>query len=46
MGNEAKGDIMRTQGKDPHTEPGSSQTKDDAAGLAVEPAFDQKPSLF
>ena len=42
MGDGAKGDIMRTQGKDPHTEPGSSQIKDDAAGLALEPAFDQE----
>jgi hypothetical protein len=41
MGDTTKGNIMKTPGKDTHTEPGS-QIKDQAAGLAIKPAFDQE----
>ena len=36
MGNKAKGDFMKTQGEDMHTDRGSSQTKSEAIGLALD----------
>jgi Protein of unknown function (DUF2934) len=33
---------MKTQGRDTHTEPESSQAGDEATGLVIEPAFDQE----
>ena len=33
---------MKTQAQNTHTEPESSQAEDEAAGLVVEPAFDQE----
>ena len=42
MGNKAKGDIVKTPGKDMHTERENSQTKSEATDLVIEPVLEQE----